>query len=177
MANEKGKILKKKGNINRLKPFKRRFAQSDPDSDAQHPSKQAKVKQPDEISSDEESEEKTPAMRVQHLHRSDMDSITNGLWLNDVVVHAAQQLIKDDKDLLPVGGLQNSILGQRLAFHVETDEFIQILHSGGNPWITISTVGMDHAHVRVYDSLLGTLPGDAKKQITSLLMTKEGNDH
>ena len=60
-----------------------------------------------------------------------------------------------------------------MAFHVETDEFVQILHSGGNHWITISTMGMDHAHVRVYDSLLGTLPGDARKQIASLLMTKE----
>ena len=65
------------------------------------------MKQPDEISTDEESEEKTPAMRVHHLRHSDMDSITNGLWLNDVVVHVAQQLIKDDKDLLPVDGLQN----------------------------------------------------------------------
>ena len=34
-------------------------------------------------------------------------------------------------------------------------------------------VGMDRAHVRVYDSLLGTLPADAKKQIASLLMTEE----
>ena len=32
---------------------------------------------------------------------------------------------------------------------------------------------MDHAHIRVYDSLLGTLPADAKKQIASLLMTEE----
>ena len=80
-----------------------------------------------------------------------MDSITNGQWLNDVVIHAVQQLIKDDQDLLPVGDLQNPILGQRLAFDVETDEFVQILHSGGNHWITISTVGMDHAHVHVYD--------------------------
>ena len=61
-----------------------------------------------------------------------MDSITNGQWLNDVVIHAAQQLIKDDQDLLPVGGLQNPTLGQRLAFDVEIDEFVQILHSGGN---------------------------------------------
>ena len=51
-----------------------------------------------------------------------------------------------------------------MAFYVETGEFVQILHSGSNYWITISTVGMDHAHVHVYDSLLGTLPGDAKKQ-------------
>ena len=32
---------------------------------------------------------------------------------------------------------------------------------------------MDHAYIRVYDSLLGMLPGDAEKQIASLLMTEE----
>ena len=34
-------------------------------------------------------------------------------------------------------------------------------------------LGMDHAHIHVYDSLLGTLPGDTKKQIASLLMIEE----
>ena len=81
--------------------------------------------------------------------------------------------MKEDKDLLPIGGLQDPILGQQLAFDVQTGEFVQILHSGGNHWIMVSTVGMDRAHIRVYDSLLGTLPADAKKQIASLLMTEE----
>ena len=215
LVNEKGKIMKKKANINRLKPFKRRLPQCDPDSSTQLP-EQAKMEEPDVSSSDDESEEETPAistnnpqepdsatqprkkrakveepdtiielitssndesedipaMQMGHLG-SDMGCITNGEWLNDVVIHAAQQLLKNNKDLLPVGGLQNPILGQRLAFEVQMEEFVQILHSGGNHWITISTIGMEHAHVRVYDSLLGTLPGDAKKQITSLLMTEE----
>ena len=65
---------------------------------------------------------------------------------NDVVIHAAQ-FMKEDWDLLPFGGLQDPILGQRLAFDVQTDEFVQILHSGGNHWITVSTVGMDRAHI------------------------------
>ena len=32
---------------------------------------------------------------------------------------------------------------------------------------------MDHSHIHVYDSLLGALPSDTKKQIASLLMTEE----
>jgi hypothetical protein len=175
LENEKGKILKKKVNINRLKPFKRQRPESDPDSDAQPTKKQAKKEEPALIisESDEESEEESTAMRINRLSRSDMRRITSGQWLSDVVIHAAQQLMKEDKDLLPFGSLQDPILGQRLAFDVQTGEFVQILHSGGNHWITVSTVRMDCAHIRVYDSLLGKLPDDAKKQIASLLMTEE----
>ena len=64
LANEKGKILKKKVNINRLKPFKRRLPQSNPDSDVHPPDKRVKIEEPDAISSDEESEEETPAVRI-----------------------------------------------------------------------------------------------------------------
>ena len=70
---------------------------------------------------------------------------------------------------LPAG----PILEQR--FVVQTGEFVQILHSGGNHWITVYTVGMDSAHIFVYNSLLGTLPVDAKKQIASLIMTYKKN--
>ena len=72
------------------------------------------------ISSDEESEEETPAVRINRLSHSDIGHITNGQWLNDVVIHAAQKLVNDDKDLLPVGGFQNPILGGTLAFDVQT---------------------------------------------------------
>ena len=44
-----------------------------------------------------------------------MRCITNGQWLSDVVIHA-EQLMKEYKDLVPIGGLQDLILGQRLAF-------------------------------------------------------------
>ena len=53
-----------------------------------------------------------------------MRCITNGQWLSDVVINAAQQLMKEDKDLLPIGGLQDPILGQWLAFDVQTGEFV-----------------------------------------------------
>lgn len=105
------------------------------------------------ISSGDELEEETPNMKLNYLSQADIDLVTKGQWLNDIVIHAAQQLMRGDKNLLPVGGLQNPILGQALSFEVQAGEFVQILHSGGNHWIAISIVGMEHAHVRVYDSL------------------------
>ena len=49
--------------------------------------------------------------------------------------------------------------GQILSFDVQTNKFVQILHSSGNHLITISIVGMDHSHIRVYDSQV-ILPDD-----------------
>ena len=66
-------------------------------------------------------------------HREDL---LGGKWLNDYHIRAAQQLIKLEPELQHIGGLQRPILGQKLAFDVVPDEMVQILHSGGNHWIT-----------------------------------------
>ena len=89
------------------------------------------------------------------------------------IVHAAQQLLKYDQDLLPVGSLQDPVLGQTLQFDVVSDGSVQILHSGGNHWITISTVDTKHPTVKVYDSLYNKLPWATKEQIAALLQTEE----
>ena len=47
---------------------------------------------------------------------------------------------------------------------------MQILHSGGNHWITMSTIGSTSpSTVQVYDSLGKGLPLETKKQITAIL--------
>lgn len=107
------------------------------------------------------------------LTEHDSAIIKNGAWLNDKIINAAQLLMKHDKDLLPVGGFQNTLLGQTPTFDVLTDESIQILHSGGDHWLTISTVGVPHPVVQVYDSLPGRLPLSTLQQIAALLYTKE----
>ena len=101
------------------------------------------------------------------------DIILNGKWLNDNIINAAQCLMKHDQDLLPVGSLQNPSLGQTLEFDVISDESVQILPSGGNHWITISTVGTKHPTVKIFDSLYNELPWETKEQIAALLQTKE----
>ena len=85
----------------------------------------------------------------------DLDDITQGRWLSDRVIHAAQLLMEEDIILLPVGGFQDPLLGQT-AFNVQESEAVQISHSGGNHWITISTVGAPHPHVHVYDSFMSS---------------------
>ena len=98
------------------------------------------------------------------------DDLLGGKWLDDCHIHAAQQLIKVEPDLGHIGGLQSPILGQTLAFDVVRDDMVQILHSGGNHWITVSTIGVSTpATVRVYDSLNAPLPTHTKKQIASIL--------
>ena len=42
------------------------------------------------------------------------------------------------REKYPVPGLQNTLLGSTLSFDVMTDEFVQVLHSSGNHWLTIS---------------------------------------
>ena len=65
LVNEKGKILKKEVNINRLKPFKCQLSQCDPDS-ATQPPELVKVEKSDVSSCDDESGKETPAIRINH---------------------------------------------------------------------------------------------------------------
>ena len=109
---------------------------------------------------------KVGCMQLKHSHK---DELLEGKWLNDCHIHAAQQLIRLDPDLHHIRGLQDPIFGQSLHFDVVREEMVQILHSGGNHWITVSTIGSaSSSTVRVYDSLGKTLPLDAKKQVAIL---------
>ena len=58
-------------------------------------------------------------------------------------------------------------------FDVETEEFVQIIHTGEGHWVTISTIGTVHPEVMVYDSAYSTLPMLARAQIASLLATQQ----
>ena len=72
-----------------------------------------------------------------------------------------------------MGGLQFPLLGQTFSFAVQEGEAVQILHSGGNHWITASTVGVTHPRLRIYDSPHRDLPFSTKQQIAALLATEE----
>ena len=80
--------------------------------------------------------------------------------------------MRSDPGLLKVDGLQDTIHGQNMSFKATKGELVQILHSGGNHWLTVSNVGAEPDTIRVYDSLGTTLPLDTKKQIACLLKTE-----
>ena len=113
------------------------------------------------------------------ITKEDRDNILKGEWLNDRVINAAQELLKHDEGLLPVGSLQNTLLIPIRQSDIVRFESVQILHSGGNHWITISTVGQSHSTkqhtVRIYDSLYNLLSQETKQQVAALLNTKESD--
>ena len=94
--------------------------------------------------------------------------IRNGDWLVDQHITIASKMLKAQFPLM--SGLYNPVLGQTLSFPVTQEAFVQMLHVGGNHWITIENV--PSLFVNVYDSVYGTVSVDTKKQIASLLCTK-----
>ena len=66
------------------------------------------------------------------LTQEDKKMLLEGGWLNNKHIHSAQILMKQDRNLLPVGSLKNPLLRQNVGFKVVTQVSVQILHSGGN---------------------------------------------
>ena len=82
------------------------------------------------------------------LTEVDKKELLTGKWLNDKVIHASQLLLNQRK----VGSLQYPLFGQILSFAPVRDDFVQILHSESH-WVTVSTIGIQHPTVCVYDSM------------------------
>ena len=96
---------------------------------------------------------------------------SNTQWLNDKIINAAQRLLKKQYG---VPGLQDTVLGHTCAFDVVGGlEFVQVLHSNGNHWLTVSTVGCSYSTVKVYDSLYKKMPKSTIKQVCGLLVSSE----
>jgi hypothetical protein len=92
-------------------------------------------------------------------------------WLTDNVINAMQVLLREANPA--VNGLQDTVLGETLAFEVMRGEFVQVLHSGGNHWITVTNIGCPESSVKVYDSMYTQLPTQTKEQICTLLCSPQ----
>ena len=91
--------------------------------------------------------------------------------LNDHIIDAAQGLLKVKYG---IHGLQNTLLGSTPSFDVVGgEEFVQVLHSGGDHWLTVSTIGCFYSTVNVYDSLFTHVPKPTMEQICALLISSE----
>ena len=97
--------------------------------------------------------------------------LLDGKWLNDRIVTAAQNLIKESYP--SSRGLQDVSLGLVLGFNVCKTDFIQILHTGKDHWVTLSTIGCEPGHVDVFDSMVPAteLTQSMELQIAALLHT------
>jgi len=109
-----------------------------------------------------------------HLLQEDQQIIlSQTAWINDRVIDACQQLLKQDVNGKDIGGFQSVCLGQIMYFSVEDKQFIQILNTGHSHWVTVSTVGTsNHAMVNVYDSKYLAASTHLRAQIACLLMTE-----
>ena len=71
------------------------------------------------------------------LFRSILEN--NQTWLNDIIINVAQTLLKSKYG---TPGLQNTLLAAALqGCIVGGEEFVQVLNSGGNHWLTVADPG------------------------------------
>ena len=95
--------------------------------------------------------------------------------LDDGHISAACKILH--KQFPNVQGLSTPVLGQNLSFPLVNQnlllggyEYIQVLHTGADHWVTICVVSSNV--VKVYDSLYHSTTYFTKKQIASILHTK-----
>ena len=91
-------------------------------------------------------------------------------WLTDSIVDAAQKLLKGTSS---VPGLESVACGLTMSCSVQRGEFIQILNTGKDHWVTVSSIGVRHPVVRVYDSKCSAAGTSLEGQISSMVYTKE----
>ncbi|XP_068677854.1 uncharacterized protein [Montipora foliosa] len=72
-------------------------------------------------------------------------------WLTGDIIHQAQVLLQ--KENSAIEGFQRPTLGPVRNFNVVSGEFVQILHTGSNHWVCVSSIGCLPGHVNLYDSL------------------------
>ena len=90
-------------------------------------------------------------------------------WLTDSIIDATQTLLKNPT---PVPGLQSVCCGLTMTYNVQPGEFIPIVNDGCNHWATISTIGITHPVINVYDSLYSRASTHLRTQIAALLVTE-----
>ena len=72
-----------------------------------------------------------------------------------------------------IRGLEDTSLGETLAFTIQRGEFVQVLNVSGCHWITISTIGCQQGVVNVYDSIPScSVPLRTKEQIAAIICTQ-----
>ncbi len=102
-----------------------------------------------------------------HLNEYARKRIECHEWLNDEIVTASQSVIL--QHFPPTSGLEPA-LRQETSFQVHReDEFVQILHVGGNLWCTVANIDCEHGVVNVYDSMYASVSKATVRVIASLL--------
>ena len=99
------------------------------------------------------------------LTTPELDRVMSGRMLNDGLIDAASKMLR--KQFPDVRGLQSPVIGESLSFRVTEPPFVQMLHVGGNHWMTVVVV--DNTLVRVYDSLYRNVGTCVASQTASMM--------
>ena len=62
--------------------------------------------------------------------------ISDGEWLSDLHINAAQTLLKQQFPHVP--GLQDPTLAEMQTFDAQSGEFVQVLHTAGCHWVAVA---------------------------------------
>ena len=120
-----------------------------------------------ETKSNSMSKMRKPNYQVQ-VTKEDEDIMMNNLWLTDVQIGKAQNLLK--QQFPNVQGLQPTTLGPHQQFDIMRGEFVQILHTGAKHWICISNIYCNKENtIKIYDSMYLEINTFTKKQIAGIL--------
>lgn len=104
-----------------------------------------------------------------NLTENDLETIIdpNG-WLDCNIIQQAQVLLQQANPF--IDGFQRTTLGPIRNFDVLSGEFVQILHTGSDHWVTISSIGCQPGIVHLYDSLYNdVILTEVKEQTQDLL--------
>ena len=98
-----------------------------------------------------------------------MELLSSSEWINDNIISAAQNMLKDQYVIKC--GFQLPTLGQVCAYDIQTESFLYMLHNGQCHWVLICTVEAESNKVYVYDSKSPHVTHELKNQIASSLHT------
>ena len=102
------------------------------------------------------------------LQQEHKEKILKGSMLNDIIINAAQFLLKEQfPDIL---GLQSTLLLENPPARYEQDKLhVQIIFDRSNHWITASNAFAKKGEILVYDSMYTNIDKNIKATMTNLL--------
>ena len=103
-----------------------------------------------------------------NLQLKDKEIILQGLRLTDNHMNASQKLLK--KQFASIEGLCNTLKVTIKCYTAWIPNYLQILHSRGDHWITLTTIGCSDNHIFVFDSLYDNVD-DATKNAVDRIFT------
>ena len=89
-------------------------------------------------------------------------------WLDGAIIHSAQVLLQEINPLIE--GFQCPTLGPVRNFSVVSGEFVQLLHTGQDHWVCVSSIGCLPGIVRLFDNLYrDIISQEVEDQVRDLL--------